>query len=133
MSVKSLMRSGMISHSAGAKLQVLKGTRPQPSKMAAFDGKERDDGKGTMGHAIARKGQINGPDQKPSHMSKGGKEPEGRTPTRSQINTYPAGQSKKFPHGAAMGKAKKKVGVTGGVAQSGPSGPTYGGGGRSTQ
>src|ERR1700721_3193766 len=90
MSVKSLMRSGMISHSAGAKLQVLKGTRPQPSKMAAFDGKERDDGKGTMGHAIARKGQINGPDQKPSHMSKGGKEPEGRTPTRSQINTYPA-------------------------------------------
>src|ERR1700721_4517223 len=73
MSVKSLMRSGMISHSAGAKLQVLKGTRPQPSKMAAFDGKERDDGKGTMGHAIARKGQINGPAQNPRHMTKGGK------------------------------------------------------------
>ena len=69
LSAKSLHRSGSISDKQMAKLQVLRGTKAQKSKMAPFMQKTKDEGDPrNKGVATVRVNQINGPDQ-----DKGGK------------------------------------------------------------
>lgn len=69
LSAKSLHKSGSISDKQMAKLQVLRGTKAQKSKMAPFMQKTKDEGhQNNKGIPEARVNQINGPAQ-----DKGGK------------------------------------------------------------
>lgn len=130
--------AGSISPKAGkklaGKLAVLRKTRPQKSKMAAFEAKEKDEG-GTKKAEIPV-GEINHPTNQhkgsAGTVSKGG----GIGMKESQFHTAeidkPANK-KTFPKGGSVSASNPKTGNTrmkGPIAKSG--GP-YGGGGRDTQ
>jgi hypothetical protein len=128
-SLDKLRRSGSISHAAFNRLQAA--TKSQRTKLAEFDGKSRDEGQHGKGevpateinHKTNQRKAIKG--RKPANFG----ERDGKSPSRSHINTF--GQAGgKFPAGGKMGTASKRVGVKGGVIQSGPQ---YGGGGRGVQ
>jgi hypothetical protein len=122
LSAKSLHRSGSISDKQMSKLQVLRGTRSQKSKMAAFDSKQKDEGhQRNRGVPEARVGQINGPDQDSgrtfgfgggrSPLSKGGRAgPEGQTHV-NEINRADK-QRPKFPPGGDVKASNPKTGNT---------------------
>jgi hypothetical protein len=121
---------------ANAKLSVLRKTRPQKSKMAAFDGKSKDEG-GTAKAEIPV-GEINHP------TNQGGSARNGRRVSagggigkaESQVNSRQIDQpenKKTWPNGGGVSSGNPATGNTrmkGPVAKSG--GP-YGGGGRNTQ
>jgi hypothetical protein len=116
------------------KLAVLRGTRPQKGKMAAFNRSEKDEGSRKKAEIPAR--EINHPtnqrDRIGSTPSKGGQARGGVTPKRSQIDQG-AMQGKKWIPGGGVSAANPK---TGNVKMKGPiakSGGPYGGGGRATQ
>jgi hypothetical protein len=113
-SARSLMRSGLISPKASAKLAVLRGTRAQGSKMAAFEHKFKDQGRvqGNDGHGDHTVGHIDkkqhgrGPvgrgQEMPSRSRAGRSETGGAehrggsyAPGRNQIDQFPQGQRKK--------------------------------------
>ena len=86
-SAKSLMRAGLISPKASAKLAVLRGTRAQNSKMATFEHKFKDQG---------RVQQTGHTDHKGSHINENqhGKGPVGRgqeMPSRSRVGRSETG------------------------------------------
>lgn len=117
------------------KLAVLRGTRPQKSRMAAFDHKAKDEGK-TQQRAEVPGNEIDHPtnqrDRIGSTPSKGGQARGGAEPRTGHINQG-SQQRPKFPAGGAMSSKNPKTGNTrmkGAIAQSGP---MYGGGGRGTQ
>jgi len=133
-SAKSLMRAGLISPKAGAKLAVLRGTRAQKSKMASFDGKQKDEAIRTRGEVPPN--EINHPTNQRHGSrfmpSKGGSVGKGGQPTRSAIDEN---TGKKFPGESKVGTkaAQPRISTArtkGTIAQSGP---MYGGGGRNTQ
>lgn len=112
-SARSLMRSGLISPKASAKLAVLKGTRAQGSKMAAFEHKFRDQGRVQQtGHSefdgshVNKKQHGKGPVGRGQEMpsrSRAGRSETGQAehrggsyaPGRNQIDEFPQGQRKK--------------------------------------
>ena len=96
---------------------------------------KRDEGDCDNKGAIGVRKEINSKEtQTKSRMSKGGQFNASQTPGRKAIDSFPAGQSKKFPRGAAMsGSSSKKTGNT---RMKGPiprMGGLYGGGGQKTQ
>lgn len=125
-SMNALARRGLVSSNA-----VLKATTVQKSKMASFNGRQKDEGKAhAKGHAIARVGHINAgstqADRAKSTPSKGARVNASQTPNHSAIDKFPGKQSKTFPAGGKVSaKGKKSVGVKGGAGKS--SGPMYGG------
>jgi hypothetical protein len=130
--------AGSISPKAGkklaGKLAVLKQTRAQRSKMAAFEAKSKDEG-GTAKAEIPV-GEINSATNQAKKgvgtVSKGG----GVGKAESQFHTAEidkAGNAKTWPKGGGVSSANPKTGNT---AMKGPiakSGGPYGGGGRNTQ
>ena len=127
---RSLMRSGLISPKASAKLAVLKKTRAQKSKMATFDHTFRDEGR-TQQRAEVPNREIDHPtnqrDRARSLPSKGGSVGRIGMPKTAHIDRE---QGPKFPAGGSVRAGKKTVGVRGGVQQAGP---IYGGGSRGQQ
>lgn len=135
-----------------SKLAVLRGTKPQKSKMAAFNTSTKDEGgrkKAEIpGNEINNKtNQRDRVGSKPSPSgrgnntatavtrgttSTGGQSKGNVAPKRSQIDQG-AMQSKKWVPGSDVSASNPKTGNTrmkGTIAQSGPA---YGGGGRNTQ
>ncbi len=134
-------RPGSISPKAAAtlnsKLAVLRGTRPQKSKMAAFGRKEKDEGSAHKKAEIPNR-EINHPTNQGGsaaygrRVSKGGGVGKGESQVgRSQIDQ---GENKKtWPYGGGVSASNPATGNTrmkGPIAKTG--GP-YGGGGRATQ
>lgn len=131
-------RAGSISPKAAkslnSKLAVLRGTRHQPSKMAAFDRKEKDEE--GMKNALIHGGEINHPaNQKKGSVgsvSKGG----GIGMAEKQFNANEInkpGYRKAWPKGGGVSSSNP---ATGNTRMKGPvakSGGIYGGGGRGTQ
>jgi hypothetical protein len=119
-----------------SKLAVLRGTKPQKSKIAPFNGKSKDEG-GTAKAEIPV-GEINHPTNQGGsarngrHVSKGG----GVGKAESQVNAKQIDQpenKKTWPKGGGVSASNPKTGNTrmrGPIAKTG--GP-YGGGGRDTQ
>jgi hypothetical protein len=112
-SAKSLMRAGLISPKASAKLAVLRGTRSQKGKMTDFDHSFRDEGRlnqpGGHGHfgrnQIARgqhgKGMVGRGQEMPSRSragrsETGGAEHKGGSyfPGKNQIDEFPQKQNR---------------------------------------
>lgn len=99
-SAKSLMRAGLISPKASAKLAVLRGTRAQKGRMATFDHKHRDEGDvkakaiaETDGRHIDRKQHGKGAVGRGQEMpSRGGSAGKGATyqPKKQHIDQFPA-------------------------------------------
>jgi hypothetical protein len=132
-------RLGSISPKAAAtfnsKLAVLRQTRPQKSKMVAFDGKSKDEGTGKKRAEIPGR-EINHPTNQKKKgigtVSKGGGIGKGE----SQFNSrqIDQGENKKtWPKGGGVSSSNPATGNTrmkGPIAKTG--GP-YGGGGRATQ
>lgn len=116
LSAKSLHRSGSISDKQMAKLQVLKGTKAQKSKMAPFEQKTKDEGhQRNRGIPQATVNQINGPGQdkggKYGNPSRGGSAgPEGQTHV-NEINRADY-QKPKFPPGGKVKASNPKTGNT---------------------
>jgi len=121
---------------ANAKLSVLRQTRPQKGKMAAFDGKAKDEGKvpgGTPMHRDhvdasalqSKKGAV-------GSVSKGGG--IGKPESAVKVAADPIPENKKtWPQGGGVSASNPK---TGNVRMKGPiakTGGPYGGGGRDTQ
>lgn len=132
-SLKSLFRRGAISSKTMGKMSkpaILNKTTAQPSKMAAFDGKKKDEGKAHgKGHASYSVDEINekGVQDKGGRFgtpSKGAQVGKGGQPTVDAINQA---QGPKFPAGAKVSSAhgKRVVGIKGHKGKS--SGPEYGG------
>lgn len=133
------MLAGSISPKAAKKLNgklaVLRKTRAQKSKMAAFNASTKDEGKVQQKAEIPAR-EINHPtnqrDRVGSTPSKGAQARGGIVPTRKQIDQGPM-QSKKWVPGSDISASNPKTGNTrmkGPIAQQGP---MYGGGGRNTQ
>jgi hypothetical protein len=121
---------------ANSKLAVLRGTRAQKSKMAAFESKNKDDEQG-VSNQLLKVGEINdhqhqgGSAAYGRHVSKGGgigkaesQERTGEIDRRENKRMFPAGTKVSAQPMGTPAKAK------GGVTQTGP---LYGGGGRNTQ
>jgi hypothetical protein len=138
-SATSLMNSGTISAKAGAalnkKLAVLKQTRAQNSKMAAFAGRSKDEGS-THQKAEVPNNEINNKtnqrDRIGSKPSAGGQARGGTAPKRTQIDQG-AMQGKKWIPGGNVSAANPKTGNTRMKGPIAPRGGQYGGGGRNTQ
>jgi hypothetical protein len=119
---------------ANAKLAVLRKTRAQKSKMAAFESKSKDeDG---MKNAEIPTNEINHPTNQrkgtAGRVSKGGGIGERESEVHSAEIDKP-GNAKTWPKGGGVSSANPKTGNTrmkGPIAKTG--GP-YGGGGRDTQ
>ena len=116
LSAKSLHRSGAISDKQMAKLQVLRGTKVQKSKMAPFEQKTKDEGNlRNKGVATVRVNQINGPDQdkggKYGTPSKGGTVGKTSGISVSEINRGDY-QTPKFPSGGNVKSSNPKTGNT---------------------
>lgn len=134
-----MARLGSISPKAQAKLNsklaVLRGTRPQKGKMAAFDGKSKDEGRVEQKAEIPGN-EINHPtnqrDRAGSLPSKGGSARGGTTPTASQINQTPM-QGKKWVPGSNVSARNPATGNTRMKGKIPAQGGQYGGGGRATQ
>lgn len=116
LSAKSLHRSGSISDKQMAKLQVLRGTRAQKSKMAPFMQKTKDEGATrSKGAPLARTNQINGPDQdkggKYGNPSRGGSVNKAGQVSVNEINRGDY-QTPKFPSGGNVKASNPKTGNT---------------------
>jgi len=118
-----------------SKLAVLRGTRPQNSKMADFNRSEKDEGSTKKAEIPAR--EINHPTNQSKKgavgsVSKGGGIGKGESQIGAkQIDAAP--NPKTWPKGGGVSASNPKTGNTrmkGPIARSG--GP-YGGGGRGTQ
>lgn len=135
-SAQSLARRGLIS--TGAMNATLAKTRVQKSKMADFDGKQKDEAeRNSRGHALGKNAHINSKetqrDRARSMPSKGARVNASYVPGREQIDGFPPGQRKTFPAGAGIvskGAAGKNTRMKGRIPRSG--GP-YGGGGQNMQ
>lgn len=130
LSAKSLHRSGSISDKQMAKLQVLRGTRAQKSKMAPFEQKTKDEGAGKKGIPGIRANQINGPNQdsggKYGNPSKGGRQALAGQVSVNEINRGDY-QAPKFPSGGNVKASNPKTGNTRMKAKTKqPSLPMYG-------
>lgn len=116
------------------KLAVLRGTRAQRGKMAAFEAKEKDEGK-TAQRAEIPSREINHPTNQAKKgvgaVSKGGGIGKAESQERSAHIDAPR-NAKTFPAG---GKSSGRAGGTPSAAKGpiAPSGGPYGGGGRNTQ
>ena len=125
----SLQNRGLISGKQMAKLKVLRGTRPQKSKMAAFNSSTKDEGN-TRGQGQYSAGQINsGATQDRSKMSTGSKAGAESQPIKTnQINTNGKksvyGSNVSASHKGSNTRSKGPIAAQGGL---------YGGGGRNTQ
>jgi hypothetical protein len=126
--VRALARRGLIS--TKAMNATLAKTRPQKSKMADFDGKSKDEGKGG---SIAGTNRA-GIDANQRKGSAAGSTPSGKggmTDSRSPVKDRPTMQPGSKVVGAKMSaKGKSTVGVRHAPP---PQGGMYGGGGRGTQ
>ena len=114
LSAKALHASGRISDKQMAKLQVLRGTRSEPSKMAPFEHKDKDEAKGHgRGYAAMNKREINSPaTQSKSRMTKGSKAgPERQIKARENIHSAET-QHPKFPAGGELRASNPKTGNT---------------------
>ena len=116
LSAKSLHRSGSISDKQMAKLQVLRGTRAQKSKMAPFEQKTKDEGSvRNKGIPAVRTNQINGPNQdnggKYGNPSKGGSVNKTGQVSVNEINRGDY-QKPKFPAGGNVKASNPKTGNT---------------------
>ena len=112
LSAKSLHASGRISDKQMSKLQVLRGTRSQKSKMAPFEQKTKGEGRvGNKGIPEVCDDEIDKPStQSKSNMSRGSKAgPEGGTFRRGQIDS---GKKAKFPSGGDVKASNPKTGNT---------------------
>jgi len=120
---------------ANAKLSALRQTRAQKGRMAAFDGKSKDEGKDAGGAAIHRN-EIDAAATQAKKgvgtVSKGGG--IGKAESHVPSNNIDTPENKKvWPRGGGVSASNPKTGNTrmrGPIARSG--GP-YGGGGRDTQ
>jgi hypothetical protein len=119
---------------ANAKLSVLRNTRAQRTRMAAFDAKEKDEGK--SGKAAVNREEIDAAATQAKRgvgtVSKGGGIGKAESHVPSNNIDVPANK-KVWPKGGGVSAANPKTGNTrmkGPIAKSG--GP-YGGGGRDTQ
>jgi hypothetical protein len=127
------MRLGQISASAGAKHfsnATLRATKVQPSKMAPFEHKDKDEGSKGRGHvgpdSIDTKALQK--DRVGSMPSKGGAVNAHQIPKRGQIDSFPAKQHEKFPKGTHTHRAAAKPKINTRVkAKIQPSGPLLGG------
>jgi hypothetical protein len=128
-SIDKLRRSGSISHAAYNRLQAA--TKSQRTKLAEFNAKERDEGQHGKGEVPPNEinHRTNQAKKAIGRVSAGGSARGSQSPNKAHINTFGQGRGK-FPAGGKMGNASKRVGVKGGVIQSGPQ---YGGGGRDVQ
>lgn len=115
------------------KLAVLRGTRAQKSNMAAFDRKEKDEGK-AVGEIPHR--EIDHPTNQAKKgvgtVSKGG----GIGKAESHVTATHIDQpenKKTWPKGGGVSSANPKTGNTRMKGPIAPSGGPYGGGGRNTQ
>lgn len=114
LSAKTLHASGRISDKQMTRLAALRGTRSQPSKMAPFEHKDRDEGaKGNKGIPEVCDYEINDKRvQSKSHMTKGSKAgPERQVPGRKLINDG-ATQRPKFPASGDVSSRNPKTGNT---------------------
>jgi len=114
LSAKSLHASGSISDKQMAKLQVLRGTRAQKSKMAPFNQKVKDEGhQRNKGIPATRVNEINGPNQdsggKYGTPSKGGRVNHGGQPGVNAINQSDY-VNPKFPSGGKVKSSNPKTG-----------------------
>jgi hypothetical protein len=132
-------RPGSISNKARAtlnsKLAVLRGTRPQKSKMAAFGGRSKDEGSTAKaeipGNEInnktnqSKKGAV-------GSVSKGGG--IGKAESQFTNNELNAGRNKKtWPNGGGVSASNPATGNTRMKGKIPAQGGQYGGGGRNTQ
>jgi len=116
LSAKSLHASGSISDKQMAKLQVLRGTRAQKSKMAPFEQKTKDEGHqshvGARGYSV---NEINDKSQqkkgKYGRVSKGGSVNHGGQPGVNAINQSDY-VNPKFPAGSKVKSSNPKTGNT---------------------
>ena len=129
-------RLGSISAKAGArlnaKLAVLRGTRPQKSKMAAFNRREKDEG--DTKRAEIPVNEINHPtNQAGGRPTKGGGvgKPESQVKS-NQINDKSM-TGKRWPAGGDVSSKNPATGNTRMKGRIPAQGGQYGGGGRSTQ
>jgi hypothetical protein len=130
----SLMRMGLISGAAAAKVGV-RGTKVQKSKMAAFDGKSRDEGDvmGNRGDALARSSHIEAPSSQAdragsmpstkkgntgggavgsaarSKSTQGGRVGASSIPRRGAIDGFPGKQRVPFPAGTGTNRPPKNA------------------------
>jgi hypothetical protein len=136
------MWPGSISNKArgklNSKLAVLKGTRPQKSKMASFHNKTKDEGElGNHGH-IAPDVEINdtkfqgGSAAHGRHVSKGGGIGKAESQMKRHAIDDPVNK-KVWPHGGDVKAGNPKTGNTRMKGPIARSGGLYGGGGRGTQ
>jgi hypothetical protein len=144
LSARSLHASGRISDKQMAKLEVLRGTKAQKSKMAPFHSRKKDEGHiGNKGipeagdyeindRTVQDKGGSFGHGGKRSPPSKGG-----RAGKEGQFHVKhidkPSMQHPKFPASGNVRASNPKTGNTRMHGKIPPQGPLYGGGGRSTQ
>jgi hypothetical protein len=123
LSAKSLHRSGSISDKQMAKLQVLRGTKAQKSKMAPFEQKTKDEGSTrSKGISQMRVNEINNKqvqDQGGSYGTSGKREPPSKggragSPGQYHVNEINRGdyQTPKFPAGGNVKASNPKTGNT---------------------
>jgi hypothetical protein len=136
-SMNSLMASGSISAKSAAKFKptILKQTRSQKGKMAAFNRSEKDEGSAHKSAEVPTN-EINHPtnqrDRIGSKPSKGGQARGGTVPKRTQIDQAPM-QGKKWIPGSNVSASNPKTGNTRMKGKIPAQGGQYGGGGRNTQ
>jgi hypothetical protein len=117
LSAKSLHKSGSISDKQMAKLQVLRGTKAQKSKMAPFNQKTKDEGhQRNKGISQMETNQINNKQVqdaggKYGTPSKGGRQTLGGQPKVGQIDEGSM-QRPKFPSGGNVKASNPKTGNT---------------------
>jgi len=144
LSARSLHASGRISDKQMAKLEVLRGTKAQKSKMAPFHSRRKDEGhtrnKGVpemcddqINHkSVQDSGGTYGHGGKYGPPSKGGRAgPEGQF-KRREIDTGEF-ERPKFPKGGDVKASNPKTGNTRMKGRIPAQGGQYGGGGRNTQ
>lgn len=121
---------------ANAKLSVLRQTRAQKGRMAAFDGKAKDEGT-DAGGTVIRRNEIDAPATQSKKgavgsVSKGGGIGAAESAVKVAVDPTPANR-KTWPKGGGVSASNPK---TGNVRMKGPiakTGGPYGGGGRDTQ
>jgi hypothetical protein len=117
LSAKSLHRSGSISDKQMAKLQVLRGTKAQKSKMAPFmqktkdEGHPRNNGIPEMDTNQINNKRVQDAGGKYGTPSKGGRQTLGGQPKVGEINNG-ASQRPKFPSGGNVKASNPKTGNT---------------------
>lgn len=120
-----------------AKLQVLRGTRPQKSKMATFEHKKKDEGElENQGmfphdHVIDDPRLEGGKSEYGRHVSKGGS--VGKAESQVHRKHIDQNTGKPWPNGGGVKAGNPKTGNTRMKGPIAKSGGIYGGGGRGTQ